>query len=48
MASIPKEYGIGTKYLVTPNVEFELLYTYYLLIYALVGFQRPSTFNFGF
>lgn len=48
MANLPAEYGIGTKFLITPSLEIEALYTHYLPINALTGGTRPYTFNLGF
>ncbi len=48
MTSIPIEYGLGTKFLITENIELEALYTYYLPVSALIGHVRPQTFNLGF
>jgi Protein of unknown function, DUF547 len=48
MASIPQEIGAGTKYFITPNLEIEFLYTYYLPIDYFLGDKRPMTFNIGF
>jgi len=47
MTSIPFEYGAGTKYFLTPNIELELLYTYYAPLERYVGDTRPRTLNFG-
>ena len=47
-STLPKEFGLGVKYNITPNLEIEGLYTYYLPIDLFVGFVRPETFNFGF
>ena len=47
MTTIPYEYGAGTKYFITPNVELELLYTYYAPLERYVGDNRPRTLNFG-
>ncbi len=48
MTSIPTEVGAGTKYFITPNIELEFLYTYYLPIDYFLGDKRPMTFNIGF
>ena len=48
MTSIPVEYGLGSKFQVTPKLEMELLYTHYLPIRFLLGDARPNTFNLGF
>ncbi len=47
MASVPAEYGLGSKYLLTESFEIEALYTYYLPIKSVVGDTRPHTFNLG-
>ena len=47
MTTIPYEYGAGTKYFLTPNIELELLYTYYAPLERYVGDTRPRTLNFG-
>ena len=48
MVSLPLEVGAGTKYFITPNLELEFLYTYYLPVDSLLGGRRPMTFNIGF
>lgn len=48
MTSIPVEYGAGSKFQITPQLEIELLYTHYLPLAFLLGDIRPSTFNIGF
>lgn len=48
MTSIPIEYGAGSKFQITPQLEIELLYTHYLPLSFLLGDARPSTFNIGF
>ncbi len=48
MTSVPLEIGAGTKYFLTPNLEIEFLYTYYLPIDHFLGDKRPVTFNIGF
>ena len=48
MTSLPAEYGMGAKFFITKNLEIELLYTHYLPIESVVGFNRPNTFNLGF
>lgn len=47
MTTVPVEYGAGTKYLLHPNFEIELLYTYYLPVERIFGDARPQTFNLG-
>ncbi len=47
MTSVPLEIGAGTKYFITPNIEIEFLYTYYLPIDYFLGDKRPVTFNIG-
>ncbi len=47
MTTIPFEYGLGTKYSITDNLEVELLYTHYAPIEFYVGENRPNTFNLG-
>ncbi len=47
MASVPAEYGLGSKFLLTENFELEALYSYYLPIKSVVGDTRPRTFNLG-
>ena len=47
MASVPAEYGLGTKLQIQPQLELELLYTHYLPVEFLVGEARPRTFNLG-
>ncbi len=47
MASLPGEYGLGTKYFLTPEFEVELLYTYYLPFDLIVPGRRAMTFNLG-
>ncbi len=48
MTSIPVEYGVGSKFQLSPKLEMELLYTHYLPIKFLLGDARPNTFNLGF
>ena len=48
MTSVPVEYGLGTKYQLSRQLEVELLYTHYLPVAGLLGDVRPSTFNLGF
>ena len=48
MTSVPLEIGAGTKYFITPNLELEFLYTYYLPIDYFLEGKRPMTFNIGF
>ncbi len=48
MYSLPHEFGIGTKYMLTKNLEIEFLYTYFLPIKTFVGENLPTTFNLGF
>lgn len=47
MVSVPAEYGLGSKYLLTDNFEIEVLYSYYLPLEFAVGETRPRTFNLG-
>ena len=48
MTTIPFEVGAGTKYFITPKLEIEFLYTYYLPIDYFLDGRRPMTFNIGF
>ncbi len=48
MTTVPVEYGLGTKFLITPNFEVELLYTYYLPLDFILNGNRPTTYNLGF
>lgn len=47
MTTVPVEYGLGSKFLITPNLEVELLYTYFLPIDFILSFNRPVTYNLG-
>ncbi len=45
--TVPYEFGVGSKFFITPQLEVELLYTYLAPIERYVGFSRPRTFNLG-
>ncbi len=47
MAANLVEYGAGMKYFILPQLEIELLYTYYLPWEAVMQDRRAMTFNFG-
>ncbi len=47
MLNLPYELGPGLKIFITPKVEVEFLYTYWLPFEFIVGDRRPETFNFG-
>ncbi len=47
MINLPYELGPGLKIFITPKVELEFLYTYWLPLEFIVGDRRPETFNFG-
>lgn len=47
MINMPYELGPGLKFFITPKVELEFLYTYWLPLKFTVGDRRPETFNFG-
>lgn len=47
MTTLPVEFGLGTKYRLTPNLELELLYTKYLPIEKILGDRNAMTMNLG-
>lgn len=48
MTTVPVEYGLGTKFLIRPNLEIEFLYSHYLPLDFILNHVRPSTYNIGF
>lgn len=47
MLNLPYEVGAGTKFFITPKIELEFMYTYWLPIEAIVDNRRPTSINFG-
>ncbi len=47
MTSIPTEFGVGSKYLISQNLELEVLFTRYTSLGSGSRDIQPSTINFG-
>jgi len=47
MLNVPYEVGVGTKFFITPKIEIEFLYTYWLPLEFIIQNRKPMTFNFG-
>ncbi len=47
MVNLPYELGAGAKVFITPKLELEVMYTYWLPLAFLVEDRRPRSINFG-
>lgn len=47
MLNLPYEVGAGLKFFITPKIEIEFLYSYWLPLEFIVQNRKPMTFNFG-